>query len=274
MAPSRIGFVKLVRLSTRSFFENGGPTTAAAIAYFTLITLFPAFLLLMMLADALLGGAAHQQSAIQMVTLLPVETQPLIRQTLEKLAEPPSWAYAVPNASILLWAGLWVFHLIEEALDRAWNVPRRSSFWRRKLVGLGMVATSGVCLFLAAALYTLIHFWKARLVSMGGAFGSALSGVLLGAGAYLVTAFMFTVIYKVVPNAKVCLSEAVRGGLITSLIWYVVNAAFVWTIPYFDYQRVYGSIWAVVVIIVWIYVSCWILLIGAHLTYYIHRFSE
>lgn len=269
-----IGLRILIRQALRSFFEKGGPTTSAAIAYFTLITLFPTFLLFVALGDKFIKiHGMSREVAEQVIAIFPGGTRHFILTNLDTLISAPSWGSIVTYASIFIWVGMWVFHLVEESLDKAWNVEIRHSFWRRKVTNFAMIFIGTICLLGSALLMASIHFLGVRIFSAELTLGRLLFQSVLGLCAFILMAFFFTLVYKIIPNARVLFREALSGGLIASLLWHVANAVFVWTIPYFHYEHVYGSIWALITICIWIYVSCWIMLLGAHLTYHIHRFA-
>jgi membrane protein len=271
---SDAGFFTLVKFAARSFFATGGPTTSAAIAYFALISLFPAFLLVVAVGDMLIRVHERSREMVQQaVAIFPSTTRHFILDNLDTMIAPPSWGSIVTYASIFLWAAMWSFHLLEEALDKAWNVEVRTSFWKRKLTNLSVILVSSVLFLGSTTLLATIRFLRPPIVGEGGSVGELMFQILLGLSAYLLMALMVMLIYKVVPNTRVYFIEALSGGLIATLIWQLANTLFVWTVPLFHYEIVYGSIWAIVVIVVWVYVSCWIILFGAHLTYHIHRFA-
>ncbi|HQO25649.1 MAG TPA: YihY/virulence factor BrkB family protein [Acidobacteriota bacterium] len=271
---SESGFLTLVRLSLRSFFTTGGPTTSAAISYFTLISLFPAFLLVVAVGDMLVRTHERSREVVQQaVAIFPATTRHFILDNLDTMIAPPSWESIITYASIFLWAAMWSFHLLEEALDKAWNVEASRSFWTRKLTNLWIILVSTVLFLGSTTLLATIRFLRPRIVDEGWSVGELSFQILLGLSAYLLMALMVTLIYKILPNTPVCFTEALSGGLIATLIWQLANTIFVWTVPLFHYEVVYGSIWAIVVIVVWVYVSCWIILLGAHMTYHIHRFA-
>jgi membrane protein len=270
--PKGVSFRALLRSTYHSFFEKGGPTTAAALAYFSLITLFPAFLLLVALGDQFIKiHGVSREVAEQVLMIFPAETRHFILTNLDTMISAPSLGSIVTYASIFVWAGMWAFHLVEEAMDKAWNVEVRKSFWVRKLTNLFMIGVTTLSFIGSTTLLAFIGILRARLSWGEMTWGTMLFQAVLGLSAYLLMAMMFTVIYKVLPNTRVYFTEALSGGLIASLLWQIANTIFVWTIPYFHYEEIYGSVWAIIVIAVWVYVSCWIMLIGAHISFHLHR---
>lgn len=270
-----IGLRKLVIQTFRSFFEKGGPTTAAAISYFILITLFPAFLLLVAVADKFIKvHGISRELAERIISLFPLGTRNFVLSNLDTMISAPSWESMITYASIFIWAGMWVFHIVEEALDKAWNVEKKRGFAARLFIHFVMIILSSFCFLGSTALVATLQFLRSRLVPPDLMIGKWFFQLLLFAVAYFLMMVLFSLIYKIIPSTRVTFAEALSGGLISAALWHVANYLFVWTIPFFHYESVYGSVWALVVIVVWIYVSSWIMVLGAHLTYHVHRYSE
>jgi len=269
-----IGLRRLVIQTFRSFFQKGGPTAAAAISYFILITLFPAFLLLVALADKFIKGhGISRELAERIISIFPLGTRGFILTNLDTMISAPSWGSIVTYASIFLWAGLWVFHIVEEAMDKAWNVEKKRSFIRQIYIHFSMILISSFCLVGSTALVATLQFLRSRLLPPDMILGKWFFQMLLFAVAYLLMMVLYTLIYKIIPSTRVSMVEAVSGGIVAAVLWHVVNYVFVLSIPFFHYESVYGSVWALVVIVVWIYVSSWIMVLGAHFTYFVHRYS-
>jgi membrane protein len=73
------------------------------------------------------------------------------------------------------------------------------------------------------------------------------------------------------PNAFVTFRDTVPGALIGSLLWEAAKYVFAWSLNYFNYEQIYGSVGAVVAVLTWGYVSSLVLLFGAQLTGVFHR---
>ncbi|MBP7866301.1 MAG: YihY/virulence factor BrkB family protein [Acidobacteria bacterium] len=255
--------------SWKTFLDDGGPVSAAAIAYYALFTLFPGILALLGLGQKLLlGDERGRMAAYHVLALLPAETRRYFESLFLSLTQQPSWEFIIGNVVVFLWMGLWVFHLLADALDKAWDVPPRPSFLRRTLVGLWMIVFCTLCLLASASLMALIHVWRFQFPAHYPTANRFLFGAVLNLSAYLFLALMFTGIYRVVPNTRVAWGTAFRGGFFAGFLWHVTNWALTWVIPAFDYQRVYGPLSAAVVFLFWVGVSFWILIYGAHLTFH------
>jgi membrane protein len=104
------------------------------------------------------------------------------------------------------------------------------------------------------------------LISVGSAFWQT----LFAAGSYLITVALFVLIYRFMPRAEVSLRDTLPGAFLAGLLWELAKYIFAWSVTYFHYDQIYGSVGAVVAVLTWSYVSSLILLFGAQLTKVFH----
>ena len=181
---------------------------------------------------------------------------------------------------VVLWAGSWVFAVIERALNRIWGATSRT-FWHGRALTIGMIGVIGSLLAIsvvitsvAVALREMAGNLSARqiagypiLLSVGSAFWQGLFATL----SFLVTVVLFVIVYRFMPKAEVTLRDTLPGAVAGGLLWEVAKYTFAWSLNYFHYDQIYGSVGAVVAVLTWSYVSSLILLFGAQLTAVFHR---
>jgi membrane protein len=95
--------------------------------------------------------------------------------------------------------------------------------------------------------------------------------VLFGAG-LLIAVLVFTLVFKWMPHRNVYWTEAFSGALVTTLMWEIGSYIFGRLVPFFDYQRIYGKMGAVIALLAWVYTSNLILLFGANFSAQLHGF--
>jgi membrane protein len=101
--------------------------------------------------------------------------------------------------------------------------------------------------------------------------GSLFWQIIFAVVSLLVTFTLFSIVYKFMPNAYVSVRDTIPGAVIGGLLWEGAKYGFAWTLSYFNYEQVYGSVGAVVAVLTWGYVSSLVLLFGAQLTGVFHR---
>ena len=257
------------------FHENDLFTSAAAMSYFGLMALFPALILLLAISTKLAAGSQMLTHAID---VYPGSSQ-FLRQVVNSSSNIGAGGI-ITCAILVLWAGSWVFAVIERALNRIWQAVSRT-FWHGRALTIGMVALVGLLLALSVVTTSIL----VGVQEMAGKFSprqieryalltsvsSAFWQILFAAVSYLVTVALFVVVYKFMPRAEVTLWDTLPGAFLGGLLWEAAKYIFARSLNYFHYDQIYGSVGAVVAVLTWSYVSSLILLFGAQLTAVFHR---
>jgi len=257
------------------FHENDLFTSAAAMSYFGLMALFPTLLLLLAISNKIAAGS---QMLTHAVDVYPGSAR-FLRETIGALSDL-GYGAIVTCVVLVFWAGSWVFAVIERALNRIWGSTSRT-FWHGRAITLGMVALVGLLLSFSVMVTSIsvgLRDVASRLsprqlerypllVSVGSAFWQVLFAVL----SYLITVALFVLVYRFMPRAQVTLRDTLPGAFLAGLLWELAKYIFAWSLSYFHYDQIYGSVGAVVAVLTWSYVSSLILLFGAQLTAVFHR---
>ena len=260
--------------SLHQFHENDLFTSAAAMSYFGLMALFPALLLLFAISNKLAAGS---QLLTHAVDVYPGSSR-FLRQTIEAFSDL-GFGAIVTCVVLVLWAGSWVFAVIERALNRIWGTVSRTFLHGRALT-IGMIGLVGLLLSLSVlvtsalvALREVAGSFSPRQIeryTLLASVGSAFWQILFAAGSYLITVALFVLVYRFMPKAEVTLRDTLPGAFLAGLLWELAKYIFALSLHYFHYDQVYGSVGAVVAVLTWSYVSSLILLFGAQLTATFH----
>jgi len=256
------------------FHENDLFTSAAAMSYFGLMALFPALLLMFAISTRIAAGTQLLSHAIE---VYPGSVN-FLHETIRSAS--PGAGGVITCTVLVLWAGSWVFSIIERALNRIWHASSRT-FWHGRAMTIGMIGIVGLLLSFSVLLTSILvglrevagrlsprqleHY--PLMLSVGSAFWQ----VVFAFVSFLVTAVLFVVVYRFMPRAAVTVRDALPGALLAGLLWEVAKYAFAYGLSYFHYDQIYGSVGAVVAVLTWSYVSSLILLFGAQLTAVFHR---
>jgi membrane protein len=263
----------LVR-AARAWLNHETPRDAAAISYFGLITMFPAILVLIAVVDAFLAPELHNR-VVRLIGALFPGSRGWLRSNLAEMTTP-SPALVLSCVLVMIWASTWVFTFIENALNRAWNVPRRRTFWESRVRSIALLATGGILMIVSAVITAVVSSARLRATGLQQEFANdqlldwLQSSILYGAG-FLLAILVFTATLKLMPDKKVSWLEAVSGATVSSVCWEVASSVFVRLVPHFDYQRIYGQTGAIITLLVWVYTSSLIMLFGAHFAAQLHR---
>ncbi len=266
---------RMISHAVHQFHENDLFASAAAMSYFGLMTLFPALLLLLALSNRIATGSQMIQ---HIVDIYPGSGK-FLHETIRSLANV-STGVIITCGIIVLWAGSWVFAVVERALNRVWGTTHRT-FLHGRVLTLAMIGGVGL-LLIASVLGTSVLVYLQEIAGrmsprqlehyrLLSSVGSLFWQVIFALVSLLVTFALFVSVYRFMPNAYVTLSDTVPGALIGSLLWEAAKYVFAWSLNYFNYEQIYGSVGAVVAVLTWGYVSSLVLLFGAQLTGVFHR---
>ena len=254
----------------QGFYDSDDLTYAASIAYYALLSLFPFFLL----ALALLGRSTadvHNRSAVLTFVLRYFPAQfDFITKQLDAFQGGDTVTVGVAGTLALVWGALGVFGAISTAVNYAWGVEKQRSFWKHKLFSFVMLLMAGLILLIALLLISAQQVVGAswfREVLLGFPGLDVLRGFTIRHATTWLFILVVGLIYYFVPNAKVRFRDVWIGALVTGLLWKGALEAFSWYMRDMNrFARVNGSIAAVVVFLVWVYIQAVILLYGVEFT--------
>jgi membrane protein len=257
------------------FHENDLFTSAAAMSYFGLMALFPTLLLLLAIGNQI---AAATELLTHAVEVYPGSGK-FLRETIRAMSSVGT-GVIITCIIVTLWAGSWVFAVIERALNRIWGSTSRT-FWHGRALTIGMIGIVGVLLAISVFITSVVVALREMadrisprqaanyplLLSVGSVFWQGIFAI----ASFLITMTLFVVVYRFMPKAEVSLRDTLPGAIIGGVLWEVAKYVFAWALNYFHYDQIYGSVGAVVAVLTWSYVSSLILLFGAQLTAVFHR---
>ncbi len=257
------------------FHENDLFTPAAAMSYFGLLTLFPLLLVLLALSNHFDIGNEMLRRAVEVYP----GSREFLRSTVRSL-ENVSTEIIATCIIVTLWAGSWVFNVIERAINRLWGTKPRAMLRGRGLTLLmigGVGVLLAISIFLTSILVALRKF-ASRLTPRQiehyawlGYVGDGVWQIVYAVVSVLVTITLFTFVYRVMPNGRVTLRDSIPGAVVAGVMWEAAKYVFASSLQYFHYDQIYGSVGAVVAVLTWSYVSSLILLFGAQLSVVFHQ---
>lgn len=263
----------------RRFQADQCPAWAAALSFFALLSI-PSVLLCGL---AVLGflirtpGEATRQVEQYIERVVPgknarASARELIKQlNVEKTAEEirkRRGVTAVVGAGLLIWAAIQIFVNACVPLNAAFNVRETRSWWRKYLAALGMLLGVGTLFLLSLAPSVVVRILSAWNSPFDLTFFNAVGLYLTG---ILINAVLFALIYRFLPSpeAKIDWREAMLGGGIVAVLWEIAKQAFAVYLTQFGggagYERLYGSLGGLFLLIAWINLSSLLLLLGAEI---------
>ena len=261
---------KIVVEAIKEFSGDNATVLAAALSFYTALSLAPVLMILMFVAG-IIGEAAQQQLVLQMVSLVGPQAGAVIQLVIEnvKQQQDAGSISAVLGISALILSATAVFGQLQQAKNRVWNVeakPRGGAViaWlRKRLLSLGMIAGIGFLLLVSLAVSTGLNL----VFSGEGMFWDVLDLIV----SLLVYALLFALIFKVLPDVHVRWRDVWAGAIITAILFDVGKFAIGKYLGYSSVGSAYGAAGSLVILLVWVYYSSIIVFLGAELAQVISR---
>ena len=251
-----------------SFYNSDDLTFASSIAYYALLSLFPFFLLLFSIIGSVSNTDADREAILHFVLRYFPRQFDFVTTQLGMM-QSAQVRLSVAGSALMIWAAMGVFGAITSAVNHAWGVDKQPTFLKHKLISFLMLAVSGLLLLFALFAVSAINVVEARWFA--GVMESVPRLIVLQSFVvkWATTALFILIvglIYYFVPNAKVRFRDVWVGAVLAGLLWRGALAGFSFYVRDLSRFSVHGSIAAVVVFLLWIYISAVILLYGVEVT--------
>jgi membrane protein len=249
-------------------YSSDDLTFASSIAYYSLLSLFPFFLLAFSIVAGVTSSDADRDAVLRFVFRYFPRQFDFVTVQLSEL-QRAQVRLSVAGSALMIWAAMGVFGAVTSAVNHAWGVEKQPSYFKHKLISFVMLVVAGLLLMVGLAAVSAINVvsasWFAGVIEAAPRLYVLQSFAVRWATTVL---FIFVVglVFYFVPNAKVRFRDVWVGAVLTGLLWRAALAGFSTYVRDLSRFSVHGSIAAVVVFLLWIYVSAVILLYGVEVT--------
>jgi membrane protein len=269
----------LIKETLRAWSNDYVPSMGAALAYYTLFSIAPLLLIVIAVAGMVFGEqAARGEIFEQLRGLMGAEGAAAVEALLQHASRPGGGVIATVTGVVLLFLGaMTVFGELQNALDRIWRAPARkqtSGWWnlvRTRLASFGMI--------LAIAFLLMVSLVLSALVSaLGKLWGPTFAGweviahlvdIALSFGLMTV---LFALIYKVIPRVRIGWRDVWLGAAVTALLFALGKFLIGLYLGKSSVASAFGAAGSLVVMMVWVYYSAQIFLLGAEFAWvYAHE---
>jgi len=255
------GFLELAR--------SNDLTHAAAIAYYALLSLFPFLLLLISVLGSITADEADRAAVLSFVFRYFPTQFDFVSAQLDAFRRTRV-QIGIGGALALIWASLGVFGAVTTAVNEAWGVARPRSFWKHRLVAFLMLLAAGGVMILALAAVSAVQVAEASWFGVMLSRFGWLAALQTLAFRFLATILFIVgvgLVYYFLPNAQIRFRDVWVGAILTGVLWRLAFEGFSSYIgSSTGLTMIHGSIAAVVVFLLWVYVSSVILMYGVEFT--------
>jgi len=269
-------------LTGRVFKELGDDDAthlAAGVAYYAMFALFPLILAVLAIAGTLLDSSGQQENFVNFVTDNLPGSKGFVEDNLREVIKFRS-VLGLGAVVGLLWSASAGMGAVARGVNRAWDVHRNRPFYVAKPLQIMMALAVGVLFLLSTLLTSAIELitdprrdWglpgQDFLLDLG------IASLALRVAPFLINMVIFLLLYYFAPNCKTYWRYVWPGALIAAILFEVAKGIFIW---YLDnlatYDQVYGSVTSVMSLLLWMWVSALILIMGAEISSEYGRMKE
>jgi membrane protein len=264
---------QLARETMTSWSDDYASSMGAALAYYTMFSIAPLLLIVISIAGLFFGEqAARGEILDQLEGLMGVDGAHAVQALLASVNHPKAGIFATLfGIGALVVGATTVIGELQNALDRIWRAPRRTDegslmkWMRSRLLSLGMIMGIGFLLMVslvASAMLATVQRWFGRYLDLG-VFASAIDFVV----SFGFITVAFAMIYKLMPRVRVEWRDVGIGAVVTSLLFTVGKMAIGLYIGRSAVASAFGAAASLVAMVVWVYWSAQIFLLGAEFTW-------
>jgi membrane protein len=269
--PTQIPWAGWKQIVKRAWAENKAdnmPIIAGGVAFFGFLSLFPALIALISIYGLVSTPEDVTRQIEDISAQLPEEAQGLLEEQLTSIASNSGGALSiglVVSILVALWSASGGVGNLVTAINLAYDEVEARNAIKLKLLSLGLTLSAIVFVIVTFALVALVP--AVLDVLPLGVLGTVLAQVLRWILLLGVFAGSLAVLYRIAPDRDAPQFRWVSlGSIIVTVIWVIVSVLFGLYVDNFgSYDKTYGAIAGVIVLMLWLYLTCYLVLLGAEI---------
>jgi len=267
------GFYKYLKQVAREFREDDILKYSASLAYYTVFSLAPLLIVIISVCGVLFGREAIQgQIYGQIKGLVGSEAALQVQDTIKNIhISGHNFFASLISIIILVIGATGIFGEVQDSLNKIWGlrVKTRKTWWKlilNRLLSFSLIISIGFVMMVSLLLNALVSAFSNYISRYATDFSLALIQITDSVLSFVTITFLFSLMFKVLPDAKIKWKDVLIGGLITSTFFTLGKLAIGYYLGQSNLTSVYGAAGSVIVIMVWVYYSSIILYVGAEFT--------
>jgi membrane protein len=260
-----------VKETVIAFINDEALSRGAAIAFYTVTSIAPLLLIVVAIAGLAFGQEAAQGAITeQLAGLMGQQTADVLQSAVANASNQSSGLLAtVIGVATLIATASGAFGEIQAALNAIWKAKTKggtvSRLIRARAASLGLVATLGFLLIVSLAISAGLAAFGNQLNAVLP-FGNAIMTVLNATISFVLIAVLFAAIYKILPDCDIQWRDVAIGAVVTSFLFIGGKSLIGWYIGTSAVGSSYGAAGSLIVLLLWVYYSVQIFLLGAEFT--------
>ena len=261
----------MLKKTVLSFIEDEALSRGAAIAFYTVTSIAPVLLIVVAIAGLVFGReAAENAISAQLSGLMGQQTADVLQSAVASAADTSSgvWATLIGIATLIATAS-GVFGEMQSSLNAIWKTRPQgitvSRLIQARAISLGLVAALGFSLIVSLAVSAGLTAFGDYLDAMMPV-GTLILPVLNFIVSLALLATLFAAIYKVLPDRRLHWRDVIVGAVVTAVLFTIGKSLIGWYLGSSAVASSYGAAGGLIVLLLWVYYSVQIFLLGAEFT--------
>lgn len=255
------------------FVEDDILKYSASLAYYTVFSLAPVLIVIISIAGVLFGREAIQGHIYgQIKSLVGNDAAIQVQETIKNIHLTGNNIFAtIISVIVLLIGATGIFGEVQDSLNKIWGlrVKTRKTWWKlilNRLLSFSLIISIGFVMLVSLLLNALISAFGNFLARYFSEFSVIFLQITDSVLTFAITTFLFSLMFKVLPDAKIKWKDVFVGGLITSVFFTLGKLAIGYYLGASNIASIYGAAGSIMIIMVWVYYSSIILYLGAEFT--------
>jgi YihY family inner membrane protein len=256
------GIPGIIRVASTRFVKARGVEAASALSFTAFFSIFPMMIAIISIGSYFLDIETVKNQVFTAIASIVPNASEVINTNIDTVVKARG-VVSVLALITLIWTTISLFNLVVININRAFSESHNPKFRSSRLFALALMIILGVLFILSLAATTLAELMPALNMD------TVLWRIFALMIAVVIKFLLFWGMYRWVPRVQVKQGAAAFSALVIAIAWELVTNVFTWYLGSSagSVNLVYGSLWAIVALMFWIYLTGMIIIFGAHLAY-------
>ncbi|HVA47476.1 MAG TPA: YihY/virulence factor BrkB family protein [Pirellulales bacterium] len=266
------GLWEVIKQTFVEWQEDNVPRLGAALAFYSVFSLAPGLIITLALAGAIWGpDAAQGKLAAELETLIGSDVAAYLQDLADHIHRSQGGVFAALISGVLLFFGATGAVVgLKDALNTVWGVVDTShgvwwSLLRDRLLSVALVLATGLLLLASVVLTSFLQGMSERAaLQFPISFPTAV--IINWVVSFTVISLLFALIFTILPDVELGWRDVLVGSAVTSVLFLIGRELIAFYLGRFSFTSTYGTAGSLVAVLLWVYYSAQILLLGAEFT--------
>jgi membrane protein len=250
----------------RRFRDDDVPALGAQMTFYLILSFFP-FLIFLLTLTAY-TPLSREEVAVDIIAIVPASAQVLVQNLLNELIQEKNTTLLSLGMAAAIWTASSGMMAIIRTLNKAYEEMEHRAYWKIRLMAIGYTIGFTIAIIFS---FVLLVFGKLlgqlayRTLHLSADFELWWNPLKYGLS-LLIMCVIFSLLYYSAPSRRMKFKEVIPGSIFATFGWIIVSLLFSFYVNRFgNYDTTYGSLGGIIVLLIWLYLSSIILLLGGEL---------